>query len=62
LILRCGEELEVEVTDDGHGSCWMSGVGLQGMAERAAEVGARFEAGPSGLGGRVYAAIPLGRS
>ncbi len=61
LTLRCGEELEVEVTDDGCGSGWMAGVGLQGMAERAAEVGARFEAGPSGAGGRVYAAIPLGR-
>jgi signal transduction histidine kinase len=62
LTLRCGEELEVEVTDDGRARRWRPGVGLQGMAERAAEVGATFEAGPSRLGGRVYAAIPLGPS
>jgi signal transduction histidine kinase len=62
LTLRCGAELEVEVTDDGLAHGWTAGVGLRGMAERAAEVGARFEAGPSALGGRVYAAIPLGPS
>jgi signal transduction histidine kinase len=60
LTLRCGHELEVEVTDDGRESGWVSGVGLHAMAERAAEVGARFEAGPSTVGGRVYVAIPLG--
>ncbi|MBO9522674.1 MAG: two-component sensor histidine kinase [Nocardioidaceae bacterium] len=62
LTLRCGAELEVEVVDDGHRNGWVPGVGLQAMAERAAEVGARFEAGPSGAGGRVYVAIPLGSS
>jgi two-component system, NarL family, sensor kinase len=62
LTLRCGHELEVEVTDDGRENGWVSGVGLQAMAERAAEVSARFEAGPSTAGGRVYVAIPLGHS
>jgi signal transduction histidine kinase len=62
LTLRCGQELEVEVTDDGRHNGWVSGVGLQAMAERAAEVGARFEAGPSPDGGRVFVAIPLAQS
>lgn len=61
LTLRCAQELEVEVTDDGPEDGWVAGVGLQAMAERAAEVGARFEAGPSVVGGRVYVAIPLGQ-
>jgi signal transduction histidine kinase len=67
LTLRCGAALEVEVTDDGRSLPdgrvrWEPGVGLQAMAERAAEMGARLEAGPSTAGGRVYVAIPLGAS
>jgi two-component system, NarL family, sensor kinase len=59
LTLRCNDQLELEVADDGNAHTWVPGVGLQAMAERAAEVGARFEAGPSASGGRVYVAIPL---
>jgi two-component system, NarL family, sensor kinase len=49
------------VTDDGapEGS-WHPGVGLSSIAERAAEVGGRTEAGPTTDGGRVYAVLPLG--
>ena len=39
---------------------WDPGVGLSSIAERAAEVGGRSEAGPTPDGGRVYAELPLG--
>jgi len=63
LALRCGDELEIEVTDDGppNGE-WRPGVGLHAMRERAAELGGRFEAGPSPSGGVVRASFPLERS
>ncbi|WP_020392307.1 sensor histidine kinase [Kribbella catacumbae] len=60
LTLRCGSELEVEVTDDGPpNGAWKPGVGLQAMRERAAELGGHFEAGPSPTGGRVHASFPM---
>jgi two-component system NarL family sensor kinase len=60
LQLRCGENLDVEITDDGRRTApWQPGVGLQAMRERAAELGGRFEAGPSASGGRVYVSLPL---
>ena len=60
LALRCGKELEIEVTDDGSpNGAWIPGVGLQAMRERAAELGGTFEAGPSPTGGRVRALFPL---
>ncbi len=60
LALRCGVSLDVEVLDDGTpNGAWKTGVGLQSMRERAAELGGRFEAGPSPSGGRVYACLPL---
>lgn len=63
LALRCGAELEIEVTDDGPpNGAWKPGVGLQAMRERAAELGGRFEAGPSEHGGRVRATLPLVKS
>ncbi|MEI8410632.1 MULTISPECIES: sensor histidine kinase [unclassified Kribbella] len=60
LALRCGDDLEIEVTDDGppNGE-WRPGVGLHAMRERAAELGGRFEAGPSPAGGVVRASFPL---
>jgi signal transduction histidine kinase len=63
LALRCGEDLEIEVTDDGppNGE-WRAGVGLHAMRERAAELGGRFEAGPSPSGGVVRASFPLERT
>jgi two-component system NarL family sensor kinase len=61
IEVRCHDSLDVTVTDDGpRTSAWTPGVGLEGMRERAAEVGARFEAGPSRSGGRVFVSIPLG--
>jgi signal transduction histidine kinase len=60
LALRCGSDLEIEVTDDGPpNGAWKPGVGLQAMRERAAELGGQFEAGPSASGGRVRASFPL---
>lgn len=53
--------LELSVADDGTaGAPWQSGVGLQAMRERAAELGGGFVAGPSPSGGRVSAWLPLG--
>ncbi len=61
VTLTCGDQLEVQVIDNGASiETWCPGVGLQGMRERADELGGRFEAGPSTSGGRVYASFPLG--
>jgi signal transduction histidine kinase len=58
-----GDELRVEVADDGKGqSPWVggSGRGLAGMRERAELLGGRFEAGPATEGGfRVLAMLPV---
>jgi len=58
--LHWGTEWEVSVSDDGAaGEDWTPGVGLHAMAERAAELGGSFHAGPSPDGGRVRASFPL---
>jgi two-component system, NarL family, sensor kinase len=55
------DALRLCVTDDGpSGGAWRPGVGLRSIAERAAEVGGRCEAGPTSEGGRVAAVLPLG--
>jgi two-component system NarL family sensor kinase len=61
LRLTCGDTLDIEVVDDGapRNGAWRPGVGLHAMRERAAELGGRFEAGPSLTGGRVYISLPL---
>jgi signal transduction histidine kinase len=60
LALRCGSDLEIEVTDDGPpNGAWDPGVGLQAMRERAAELGGSFKAGPTPTGGLVRASFPL---
>jgi two-component system NarL family sensor kinase len=60
LALRCGTDLEIEVNDDGPpNGAWRPGVGLQAMRERAAELGGKFEAGPTARGGLVRARFPL---
>ena len=53
--------VEVEVTDDGHESAALGGIGhgLIGMRERAAMFGGTFTAGPRAAGGfRVLASLP----
>ncbi len=65
LVLRCGADLRVEVSDDGNGggngAAWPRGVGLASMTERAAELGGSCTAGPaSSGGGKVRAMLPLG--
>ncbi len=58
--LSCTDELEVDVTDDGPpNGAWTPGVGLLAMRERAQELGGRLNAGPSSVGGRVSARLPL---
>jgi two-component system, NarL family, sensor kinase len=59
--LRCAENLDIEVLDDGPpaGDGWRPGIGLRAMRERADELGGRFEAGPSAGGGRIFASLPL---
>lgn len=63
LRLDCAmgrQGLVVEVSDDGTpDGVWRPGVGLQAMRERTAELGGRFEAGPSTDGGLVRASFPL---
>ena len=62
LALRCGTNLEIEVSDDGPpNGAWRPGVGLHAMRERAAELGGKFEAGPTPRGGVVHATFPLER-
>jgi signal transduction histidine kinase len=55
-------DVEVEITDDGHGAPVgaRDGGGLTGMRERATALGGRFEAGsaPGGGGFRVWASLP----
>ena len=61
ILIAPGEELQIEVSDDGTGlNGNPPGVGLTGMRERAAELGGRctVSANPSG-GVRVMAALPL---
>jgi signal transduction histidine kinase len=60
--LAAGEELEVEVVDDGRG--WPDsvrfGVGMASMRERAEELGGRLVVGAvPGGGTRVRASLPL---
>jgi len=60
LALRCADTLEIEILDDGHpDGAWQPGVGLTAMRERAAELGGRFQAGPTPAGGRVFVSLPL---
>ena len=60
IQLRCGESLDVDVIDDGApNGVWRPGVGLHAMRERVAQLGGRFEAGPSSSGGLVHASFPL---
>jgi len=62
VVLRFGDELVVEVTDDGHGPTnGAVGNGLIGMRERAALLGGTVNAGAAPGGGyRVRASLPTG--
>jgi signal transduction histidine kinase len=56
------DAVDVEVTDDGRadGAGAATGLGLRGMAERAAALGGRLSVGPREEGGwRVHAVLPL---
>jgi signal transduction histidine kinase len=54
--------LAITVSDDGRcgSAAWVRGVGLSSIAERAAELGGTFEAGPTPSGnGQVAVTLPL---
>jgi signal transduction histidine kinase len=56
------DALDIEITDDGRAdhAGVSPGLGLRGMAERAAALGGSVDAGPSASGGwRVHAVLPL---
>lgn len=65
-VRAVGDELTVEVVDDGDAARAprtgvAAGFGLTGMAERTEALGGRFEAGPvAGGGWRIHARLPLG--
>jgi signal transduction histidine kinase len=64
VLLHFGaEELEIDVEDDGTGPAGSGGgVGLVGLAERAAAVGGALQAGAGAEGGfRLHARLPLDR-
>ncbi len=61
VTLTYGDELRVEVSDDGIGGSALSGNGISGMRERAEALGGTLEAGPRAGGGfRVAARLPVG--
>jgi signal transduction histidine kinase len=56
-----GQELLVEVSDDGAGGADASGSGLRGLADRVAALGGELSVGsPRGRGTRVTARVPCG--
>jgi signal transduction histidine kinase len=61
VSLGADRALHVEVHDNGTngGIAWPHGVGLRSTHERAAELGGTLTAGPTNLGGRVHALLPL---
>jgi signal transduction histidine kinase len=62
VSVRYGDDLELEIADDGRGASGdaPAGNGLTGMRERAAMLGGELETGPRAAGGyRVSARLPL---
>jgi signal transduction histidine kinase len=58
--IRYGDDLVVEVHDDGRGGTVVAGNGVVGMRERAAALGGKLEVGPDPSGGfGVVATLPL---
>ncbi|TCK22614.1 sensor histidine kinase [Pseudonocardia endophytica] len=61
LTIAVGDELELDVRDDGGSEGgWTPGVGLTSMTERAAELGGSVRLTAGSDGGRVVARLPLG--
>lgn len=52
-----GDDLEIEVADDGAGEDgWVPGVGITSMTDRATEIGGSLQAGPAPAGGGLVSA------
>jgi signal transduction histidine kinase len=63
-VRTTAKSLDIEIADDGRPDqvAVRPGLGLRGMAERAAALGGRVDAGPHAAGGwRVHAVLPLNR-
>jgi signal transduction histidine kinase len=59
VVVRVGDDVFVEVTDDGIGGVTDAGNGINGMRERATSLGGTLDAGPNPGGGfRVAARLP----
>lgn len=63
-VVRAERWLHLAVADDGRGGVRDrdGGVGMDSMRARAAEIGGRFGVDSSGVGTRVTASLPLGRT
>jgi signal transduction histidine kinase len=62
-VAVAGDDLRVEVRDDGRGGADPHGSGLRGLSERVAALGGRIDVdSPANGGTRVSATMPLGRS
>lgn len=62
VMVTCGDELCIEVLDDGGGrEPWIAGLGLTSMRERVDALGGWCQAGPAPGGGRVVVGFPLPR-
>jgi signal transduction histidine kinase len=60
VTVRYGDEVVIEVVDDGVGGPAVAGNGITGMRERAGALGGSVEAGPAPGGGfRVAARLPV---
>lgn len=61
IRLRAGQALLLEIADNGaqRNGQWVPGFGLSSMRQRVADLGGRFEAGPTPGGGKVQAEFPL---
>ncbi len=61
-LLQVGDELRLEVIDNGLGKCAPDGAGLSGMGERAGLLGGRLEVKGSATGTQLRLTLPRGHT
>ena len=59
IVTSVGDEVRLEVDDDGLGKCGSDGAGLAGMGERAEGLGGRLEVAGNRSGTRLRLSLPL---